>query len=297
MGEERLRIVQLNAGSLLEPDWVIRREEIAAWIDHLDPDVVCLQEVWEDASQPNTAAQVVERTQVGSWSWVFGGAGFDPDVWPDPSLRFGSAVLSRWPIEDHEYHRLPIGPDPDRFVAGVPWEVLHVRTAGLDVCSTHLAAPPEAGGHRCRQVVALDDVVQRARGDRDAVRFGRRRVGMPAIVCGDFNAEPDSDEIRFLCGLTELNGRTTYYQDAWRQAGEGVGFTQDWTTHPIAAGMNVARKRIDYVFVGDTFQRAGGAGRVVRAELAFDTPRTGIQASDHTGLVVDIIWPDRPARP
>ena len=44
---------------------------------------------------------------------------------------------------------------------------------------------------------------------------------MPPILCGDFNAEPDSDEIRFLCSLTALDGRTTFFQDAWRVAGDG----------------------------------------------------------------------------
>src|SRR5690349_4716082 len=41
-----LRVAQLNAGSLLEPGWEQRRHEIVAWLDRLDPDVVCLQEIW-----------------------------------------------------------------------------------------------------------------------------------------------------------------------------------------------------------------------------------------------------------
>jgi endonuclease/exonuclease/phosphatase family metal-dependent hydrolase len=117
---------------------------------------------------------------------------------------------------------------------------------------------------------------------------------MPVVLCGDFNAEPDSDEIRFLCSLTALEGRTAFYQDAWRVAGDGPGYTQDWRTNPIAAALNVHRKRIDYVFVGDPFQRRGGAGRILDAQLAFQEPLTGILASDHAGLVVDIVWPDRP---
>jgi endonuclease/exonuclease/phosphatase family metal-dependent hydrolase len=117
---------------------------------------------------------------------------------------------------------------------------------------------------------------------------------MPAVLCGDFNAEPDSDEIRYLCSLAVLDGRTTYWQDAWRVAGDGPGYTQDWRVNPIAASMGVPRKRIDYVFVGDTFQRAGSAGRVVSADLAFHEPLTGIVSSDHAGLVVDVVWPDRP---
>ena len=37
-----------------------------------------------------------------------------------------------------------------------------------------------------------------------------------------------------------------------------------------------------------------GAGRVLNAELAFHESLTGVMASDHIGLVVDIRWPDRP---
>ena len=92
---------------------------------------------------------------------------------------------------------------------------------------------------------------------------------MPPILCGDFNAEPDSDEIRFLCSLTALDGRTTFYQDAWRAAGDGPGYTQDWRANAIADSMNLNRKRIDYVFVGDPYWRAGQrrAGAVGVARL------------------------------
>jgi endonuclease/exonuclease/phosphatase family metal-dependent hydrolase len=145
------------------------------------------------------------------------------------------------------------------------------------------------------QVRVIDDHIRAVRGRRDEITPGTRRTGMPPILCGDFNAEPDSDEIRFLSSLTAIDGRTTFYQDAWRVAGDGPGHTQDWRTNRIAAALNIHRKRIDYVFVGDPFLRAGGAGRVVRAELAFHEPLTGVLASDHAGLVVDIVWPDRPA--
>jgi endonuclease/exonuclease/phosphatase family metal-dependent hydrolase len=291
-----LRVVQLNAGSLIEPGWDERRLELVAWIERLDPDVVCLQEVWEDGRGENTARWVADR--LGDWSVAFGGSPFGEQTWPDPSMRFGSAVLSRWPIDASTYHRLPIDVDPTPMIRDVPWELLHVRTAGLDVFSTHLAAPPQDGRHRIRQVVAIDELIRAARGDADVVPgLGKRREGMPAILCGDFNAQPDSDEIRFLCGLTSLDGRATYFQDAWRVAGDGPGHTLDWRHSPVTAEMNVPRQRIDYVFVGDGFLRAGHAGRVVSAELAFDRPLTGVMASDHIGLVVDVVWPQRPAAP
>jgi endonuclease/exonuclease/phosphatase family metal-dependent hydrolase len=288
------RVVQLNAGSLLEPGWAERRWEIVAWLERLQPDVVCLQEIWEDATTPNTAGWIADRLSGDPWHRHFGGRPFHERLWPDPSLVLGSAVLSRWPIDDASYHPLPLVADDDPFVHDVPWELVHVKTAGLDVFSCHLAAAPHHAHHRRDQVLAIDRIITHARGDLDAEPpLGQKRDPMATILCGDFNAEPDSDEIRFLCSLALLDGRSTYYQDAWRVAGDGTGYTQDWRTNPIAAGLNVPRKRIDYVFVGDPYQRRGSAGRVLSAELAFHESLTGTLASDHAGLVVDILWPDR----
>jgi endonuclease/exonuclease/phosphatase family metal-dependent hydrolase len=296
-----LRVAQLNVGSLLEPGWTDRRLEIVAWLRQLEPDVVCLEEVWQDDRTANTAGWIAENAPDLGYQWSFGGAPFSTELWPDPSLLFGSAVLSRWPIDESNYHRLPVAsleelPTGERMVVeGVPWELLHVRTAGLDVFTCHLAPAPTHGLHRQRQVVAIDDIIRAARGDLDTLGPpGERRDAMPPILCGDLNAEPDSDEIRFLCSHTALDGRMTGYQDAWRAAGDGPGYTQDWRANAIADSMNVNRKRIDYVFVGDPFLRTGSAGRVLSASLAFHEPLTGVHASDHYGLSVDITWPQRP---
>jgi endonuclease/exonuclease/phosphatase family metal-dependent hydrolase len=296
-----LRVAQLNAGSLLEPEWPQRRLELAAWLRRLAPDVVCFEEIWQDDRTPNTAGWIVDHVSELGYHWSFGGAPFSAELWPDQSLLFGSAVLSRWPIDESNYHRLPVAsleelPTGEQMVVGgVPWELLHVRTAGLDVFACHLAPAPTHGLHRQLQVLAIDDIVREARGDLDTLGApGERREAMPPILCGDFNAEPESDEIRFLCAHTALAGRVTGYQDAWRAAGDGPGYTQDWRANAIADSMNVNRKRIDYVFVGDPFLRTGSAGRVLSASLAFHEPLTGILASDHYGLVVDIVWPQRP---
>jgi endonuclease/exonuclease/phosphatase family metal-dependent hydrolase len=294
---DALRVVQLNIGSLFEPHWEVRRHEIVAWLRRLDPDVVCFEEVCVADGRDNTAGWIVQALDDG-WHLCFGGAPFAASMWPDQSLLFGSAILSRWPIDTHRHHLLPIDDSTaDAFVAAVPWELVHASTAGLDVFACHLAAAPTHGLHRQRQVLAIDDIIRSVRGDRDALQMGRKRTAMPHVLCGDCNAEPESDEIRFLSSLTALDGRTTFHQDAWRMAGDGPGHTQDWRVNPIAAGMNINRKRIDYVFVGDPFMRAGDAGRIVRCELAFHEPLTGVLASDHAGLVCDIVWPDKPARP
>ena len=74
------------------------------------------------------------------------------------------------------------------------------------------------------------------------------------------------------------------------------GVTLD-PANDLCAPINEPPQRIDYVFVGDPFLRAGGAGRIMRASLAFDARRTGTFASDHYGLCVDIAWPTRPPIP
>jgi endonuclease/exonuclease/phosphatase family metal-dependent hydrolase len=298
-----LRVVDFNANSFLESAWPDRRREIVAWLDRLQPDVVCLQEIWQDATHPNTANEIVDQTTDAGWHWHFGGRSLASWLWPDPELLFGSAILSRWPIDSADYHALPLADEPHapekpfNLTMGVPWELVHVRSAGLDIFSCHLAPPPQDAHHRRRQVVTIDRHIKETRGDLDTIQgFRHARDAMPPILGGDFNAQPDSDEIRFLSGFTVLEGHTTYYQDAWRVAGEGPGYTEgDWRTNPLAASLNVPPQRIDYVFVGDSFQRKGNAGRVISAEIAFNEPITGVYASDHAGLVVDVLWPNRPA--
>ncbi len=312
MGEipTSLRVVQLNIGSLFEPDWARRKHEIAAWLLRLQPDVVCLEEASQTDPTTNTAQEIVDLCAVGSdapgfdgspihWHMRFEGE-FPTGTTGDPSTKFGTAVLSRWPIDSWSYVRLPVDQSlPDPFGIGAfPWELVHASTAGLDIFVAHLAAAPVDARHRRTQVRFIDSYVKDMRGPRD--HLAATRSPMPPILCGDFNAEPESDEIRYLTGFTSLDGHDTFWQDAWRVAAtggaaSGPGLTNDWTRNPIAAGMNVHRKRIDYVFVGDPFYRPGRGGRVLNAAVVFDEPMTGIVASDHFGVCVDITWPNRPA--
>jgi len=102
-----LRVVQLNIGSLLEPDWESRRHEIVAWIDELQPDVACFQEAWEAPGRPNSAGWIADALQE-PMEWIFGGHSFGGPCGHDDTLLFGSAMLSRFPIDGVELHRLPV---------------------------------------------------------------------------------------------------------------------------------------------------------------------------------------------
>jgi len=289
----------LNAGSLLEPDWETRRHEVVAQILAAKADVVCLQEVWQERPGEGTAEWVVgELGRHGQdYHVLFGGHTFGAFADDNPHFRFGSAVLSRWPIDESNVWKLPVADDAtDPMPALMPWELVHARTAGLDIFTTHLAPAPTHGRHRRVQVLEIDKLIRQVRGELDSLEFGGRREAMPAMLTGDFNAEPESDEIRFLKGLTVFKERTMFMQDAWAVAGdEGPGYTSDWRTHPLSAMLNIHRKRIDYIFVGDPFLRVGNAGRVLSCRVVANDPITGVQASDHRGVIAEIEWPTRPA--
>jgi endonuclease/exonuclease/phosphatase family metal-dependent hydrolase len=261
-----LRVLTLNLWNLAG-DWRTRREEILVWLRQLEADVVCLQEVIDDGDR-NTARWLGERSGYGGVA--FGGSPIDGGH----GAHFGNAVLSRAPIDHSATYALPSGdprPEPIERV------VLHARTAGLDVFCTHLTSLYWCGNLREQQVLRLDEVI-RDHADPDAQ--------LPPILAGDFNADPDSTEIRFLCGNASIGGRSTYYQEAWRVAGgrePGITWSND---NPFAAAEHEPERRIDYDCVA--WRRPVGRGTVTACSVVCDRPLTGIHPTDHYGVLADI---------
>ena len=86
------------------------------------------------------------------------------------------------------------------------------------------------------------------------------------IVCGDFNAGPDSDELRMLTGRCEPPVPGMVFYDAWEVAGDGSpGFTWSNQNSLAAVGL-LPDRRFDYVL--SAWPRRGGAGhpRLLRAD-------------------------------
>jgi endonuclease/exonuclease/phosphatase family metal-dependent hydrolase len=262
-----LRVLTLNIWNL-EGGWRDRRVEIVRWLDRLDPDLVCLQEVVDDGAGRNQAEWLADAAS-GTRHVAYGACG---DLGEGRS--FGNAVLSRWAIESTTCTKLPGGHDRGDAGRGLT----HAHTNGLDVFSTHLSSPFELGALRERQVQAIVATIASTADPGGS---------LPPILAGDFNAEPDSTEIRHLCGLASMGGTSTYYQDAWRVAGEGdPGWTWD-NRNPFAAAEFEPDRRIDYVFVG--WRRDDGAGRVRTARVVCDRVLAGaVFATDHFGLLAEI---------
>ena len=123
---------------------------------------------------------------------------------------------------------------------------------------------------------------------RDVATFidAKRPWNFPPILCGDFNSEPDSDEIRMLTGLTSCPVEGLLFHDAWKVAGRGdQGFTWD-NVNPHAASCLEPNRRLDFVFVG--VPAARGAGHIADCRVAGNEPIDGVWASDHYAVLAEL---------
>jgi endonuclease/exonuclease/phosphatase family metal-dependent hydrolase len=284
-----LRLVTLNLWGTEPP--LDRRLALAArQLLALAPDVVGLQEVrpLDGRRGPTTAHWLGERLAahvlyVPSLRW--GDGAFGPE---SRGGEEGLAIVSRWPIVARRALRLPEArPTEARILLSAQ---LATDAGPIWVHTTHLHYRLDDGLARATQVIAVDDAIRAC---------GRGHDDPPQLLCGDFNATPDSDELRFLRGLHPLAGRRTHFQDAWlrchdeppRGAGPAAGIT--WSadnrfTRPLRS-LDLDR-RIDHVYV--TTRKKDGRGTVLRCEVAL-TEREGdgadaICASDHYGVLADV---------
>jgi endonuclease/exonuclease/phosphatase family metal-dependent hydrolase len=266
-----LRILTLNLWHDSGP-WPERSARIREWIERLDPDVVGFQEVLfgRDVDLVRDVLgeeRLPHRDFVRASPFWRGG---------DRDLSFGNAVASRWPLVGRRELRLPdLGDGETR--AALTVEIDAPLPGGrLSFTCTHLNWKLHHGHIRERQVAALADHVLKH----------RPAEGFPPLLVGDFNAEPDSDEIRFLQGLHSLEGRSVLFHDAWRVAGEGSdGIT--WSNrNPYARSAHEPERRIDYIFAG--YPTQSGAGRIDHCRVVCNEEQAGIWPSDHFGLYAEL---------
>lgn len=188
----------------------------------------------------------------------------------------GNAILSRWPIGRTEVIVLPSGGSDESRSA--VFAELASPYGTIPFFCTHLNWKLDHGHIRQLQVRALVDAVRRL----------APLEGFPPVVVGDFNAEPDADEIRFMRGLTGLGGECVYFADSFGVAGDksadsGVTFSK---TNPFAEPLREPERRIDYVFVRGPDDAQRGEPR--EASVCFNQAREGAYPSDHFGVMATI---------
>jgi len=264
----RLSVVSWNLWWRFGP-WQARQAAIDATLRRLAPDVACLQEVWETREGDRQAERIAAA--LGGYHTAYA-----PAVGLDLAAEsLGNAVVSRWPIRDTAIRRLPAPAGLDELRVALRADIDGPR-GPVEVFVTHLNWRMDQSHVRQDQVRALAEFV--------AETADRRTY--PPVVCGDFNAEPGSDELRMLTGLAAVPVPKLVLLDAWRHAGDDTpGYT--WSRrNPFTVVDREPDRRIDYVLVG--YPRDDGAGEPVAARVEAIDPVEGVHPSDHYAVHAEL---------
>lgn len=284
-----LRVATLNIWNRSGP-WPSRLRLIRGELGRLDVDLIGLQEVlrqtgpgeaphgaWTAPSVVDDGADQASAIAAGTHPHIAYAAAMDYGG----GLLFGNAVASRHPIVEHAAFELP-GRETGE-VRVLLYALVQHPAGPLPVFVTHLNWKLHQSSVRVRQVERVVEKISELAPTGDGTK-------LPPVLMGDFNAEPDADEIRYLRGLTSLSGRSVYFADAWIYGGDGSpGYTFDRRNRFAAVALEPPR-RIDYIFVRGPDTQTRGEPKATR--VVFDTPERGpdgdVFPSDHFGLVTDL---------
>jgi endonuclease/exonuclease/phosphatase family metal-dependent hydrolase len=258
------RVATLNIWNYFGP-WDQRAPVLLDALMDLQPDVIGLQEV------------VSGENVLDQFEWLCDKTGWN-GAWGLAQNSVGNAILSKHRVEAREVVTLPQGGTDE--VRSVTCARIVAPHAVVPFFVTHLNWRLDQGHVRREQVRALVEVVRRLSAG----------TAHPPVVTGDFNADPDSDEIRYMKGLTGLGGPCTYFVDAFAAAGHGPGDSAGYTyakRNHFTRPYHEPNRRIDYVFVGQPTD--DGTGEVMTARVCFDVAGAqGAFPSDHFGVAAEL---------
>jgi endonuclease/exonuclease/phosphatase family metal-dependent hydrolase len=240
--ETTLRVVTWNVWGRYG-QWELREAGLEDTLRQLDADIVCLVESWAtpDGSQVDEVGEHLRfehRVFVGDW--------------PEEGWTSGLGLVSRWPVIRHELRALRAD---DAGAAGAAlFALLDGPRGPIQLFVVMLDYPLHGSAVRQAQVRELCTFVDEVAQHRHAT-----------VVCGDFNAAPDSDEIRMLTGRSATPVEGLVFYDAWEVAGDGgPGYTWSNQNALSAVGMYPDR-RFDYVL--SAWPRRGAVGHPTRCDL------------------------------
>jgi endonuclease/exonuclease/phosphatase family metal-dependent hydrolase len=261
-----ISVMTLNIWNDQEP-WPQRAHLIREEIRNLEPDLIGFQEV-------------LRGEGVDLLDDILAGTSYHRDFvetmesWPHPGVVFGNAIASRWSIISRSELILPNVEGNETRAA----LYCAIESPIGPVCfgSTHLNWKVDQGAIRERQVVAL---VDQLRSVCDSIEF-------PPILVGDFNAVPESAEIRYLKGLQSIDGKSVYMRDAWAHAGDGSSGLTWSRRNPYVVQWLDPDRRIDYIFVG--LPQQDGLGEILSCKIVCASEHKGVWPSDHFGVYAEL---------
>jgi endonuclease/exonuclease/phosphatase family metal-dependent hydrolase len=269
-----MRVLTYNLLAYQHADGARRSDVVRAELARLRPDVIALQEV------TRTAGHDQARDLLGPDFTIVDHPGASDD-------GVGACLAARWPVGAVHTLDLHVGPDAD----GLPWAA--AVAAEVDgplgpVLVVHHKPNWQLDREHVReaQAVTTAEFVRDLTGDRP---------DLPVVLLGDFDAGPEQASIRFLTGRQSLAGTGVRYEDAWDAVHPGEpGHTFSPRNPLVLAGeMALERgRRIDHVMVRSG--RHGPPLDVADCRLVLDGPVDGVWASDHFGVLADLVRPDHP---
>ncbi|MDQ1128674.1 endonuclease/exonuclease/phosphatase family protein [Microbacterium sp. SORGH_AS_0888] len=207
-----LTIVSYNIQHAQGADGMVDLERVAQVLEDSGAEVIGLQEVDRHfgarTEYVDQAAWLAQR--LGMSYCYSANLDLDPEAGQTERRQYGTTILSAYPMDDCENTLLPNHPGGEQ--RGLAQADVRVRGVELRVFNTHLTHQSEQG--RLDQAAVLNEKAASA--------------GMPAVLVGDLNSQPDSAEYDVF---------TQVLSDAWPVVGDGPGYTFD-SANP--------RERIDY---------------------------------------------------
>jgi endonuclease/exonuclease/phosphatase family metal-dependent hydrolase len=262
--ESTVRLAIWNVWGRYGEDWSNRQAGIEETLLGVTPDLVCLVEAWRQGE--TTQSQLV-ASKLGLPHHHFVGD------WEQEDWVSGIGVVSRWPMSAPVVR-------PLRDAGGSGFgQAVHVAVNGdrglIQLFVAMLDYPLGASALRQAQVRELAQFVSEEASGSE-----------PTLVCGDFNAGPDSDEVRMLTGRSSTAVSGLVFYDAWEMAGDGTpGYT--WSNrNPLASAGLYPDRRFDYIF--SAWPRLHGAGHPIHCSLLGVRPADQMQLSDHYGILADM---------
>jgi len=141
----------------------------------------------------------------------------------------------------------------------------------IDILCTHLNYKYDQSNIRQNQVAFILEYISKL-----------KKPKFPTILCGDFNADPLSEEIMQITGLkSSIKG--TVLRDAWQITNrDDPGYTWSNNNYYAKRSLEVDR-RIDYIFVSKPTSK--GLGHPIKSILVGASPKDNIFPSDHFGIM------------
>jgi endonuclease/exonuclease/phosphatase family metal-dependent hydrolase len=267
--ETRVRIATWNLWGRYGP-WAERMQPIEETMRETGADIWALQEVWED-DERNQARELAAALGYDHVVFAFN---LERD-----GVFAGNAIVSRWPIRTHEVRALPRIAGEARDDEGEERLVVFAEIDGprgpIQVYCAHLSWRDDHSAIRQAQVAEICRLVRE-----------KRPRSFPAVLCGDLNADPTSDELRMLTGQSAVPVPGVMFRDAWLAADNTTSGATASNANPFNAAALDRDRRIDFVLVGTP--KLGGVGHTVAARVAGDHPVAAMWPSDHLAVVAEL---------